>query len=458
MNLFKKIIEYGLYILVFILPWQTRWIIRAGELNGGYWEYGTYSIYATDILLMVVFVIFIFVKLLESSLNNSNSEIAPREPHVASFLRMTVPLYWWLIAGLELFILVSIFFAPNKSLALFNYIRWLLGIGLFWLIIKANYNKFKLTICLISGVFLQAVLGIWQFLAQSSFASKWLGMALHNSADLGTSVVETLSGERWLRAYGGLDHPNILGGLLVVGILMTIYLILNNQQLNFELKIKKFKLLFFSSYFLLLAFIAALFFTFSRGAWIGAGAGILIIFILAVIKNDWLAQKKLLKIILLSGIFIFIASSIFSDLVSARTSSALRLENKSNSERIESYRTSLKIIKNHWLFGTGIGNYTLAVHNEIDKTQPSYFYQPAHNIYLLILSEIGILGFIFFISLLLYVLIFNFEIRILLEYSNIALIVSLFVMMSIDHWFWSLHFGVLLFWLVLGLAVTRSKN
>jgi len=44
----NKTIEYGLYLLVFLLPIQTRWIIKLGES-----EYGTVSLYGTDVLLIL---------------------------------------------------------------------------------------------------------------------------------------------------------------------------------------------------------------------------------------------------------------------------------------------------------------------------------------------------------------------------------------------------------------------
>ena len=56
---FKRIIEYGLYLLVFLLPIQTRWIIKPGELNGGYLEYGTVSLYITDIVLIALLLLFV---------------------------------------------------------------------------------------------------------------------------------------------------------------------------------------------------------------------------------------------------------------------------------------------------------------------------------------------------------------------------------------------------------------
>ncbi|MFH0924009.1 MAG: hypothetical protein V1825_04730 [Candidatus Falkowbacteria bacterium] len=49
----NKTIEYGLYLLVFLLPIQTRWIIKLGES-----EYGTVSLYGTDILLIMLIALF----------------------------------------------------------------------------------------------------------------------------------------------------------------------------------------------------------------------------------------------------------------------------------------------------------------------------------------------------------------------------------------------------------------
>ena len=36
--------------------------------------------------------------------------------------------------------------------------------------------------------------------------------------------------------------------------------------------------------------------------------------------------------------------------------------------------------------------------------------------------------------------------------NQAMILVALIVVMSLDHWLWSLHFGMLFFWLALGLA------
>ena len=245
---------------------------------------------------------------------------------------------WLWIVLLDLFIFISIFVADNKLLALYKYGWFLLGVGFFWLTISANYSRIKLIYAFLAGVFLQAVLGIWQFLFQSSFACKYLGLASHNPADLGVSVVETLSGQRWLRAYGGLDHPNMLGGLLTVGIILIIYIIIYNFSRNTQHTTRnKININIASLYVICYALCAGLFFTFSRASWTGLIVGILTMLVISIIKKQKEVQIRLFKLIAVSSIFIFILFSIYSDLVITRLSSDTRLEQKSNIERIESF-------------------------------------------------------------------------------------------------------------------------
>ena len=192
----KKLIRYGLYLLVFLLPWQTRWIIKPGMLNGGYWEYGTYSLYLTDVLLITLLLAFLFYCFKTKKFVISNWKFGNgNETTQITNYKLQITHLWYLIAGLDLFVFISICFAPDKFLACVRIRGFFLGVGLFWLITSAPYDRLKLIYSFIAGACLSAGLGIWQFLAQSSFANKWLGLASHNPADLGTSVIETLTAD-----------------------------------------------------------------------------------------------------------------------------------------------------------------------------------------------------------------------------------------------------------------------
>ncbi|MGH2468068.1 MAG: O-antigen ligase family protein, partial [Candidatus Limnocylindrales bacterium] len=69
-------------------------------------------------------------------------------------------------------------------------------------------------------VAVQALVGLGQVLAQGSLGLGALG-ELRLSPSLPVSVVTAADGIRTLRAYGLTDHPNILGGLLVLGLLLV---------------------------------------------------------------------------------------------------------------------------------------------------------------------------------------------------------------------------------------------
>ena len=448
----NKIIEYGLYLLVFILPVQTRWIIKAGEINGGYSEYNTISLFGSDILLSALLFLFVIYKFQ----TGNKSEINPK---------FQIQNYWRFIAALELFIFISIFFAPDKLLAVYKYGVFLLGVGFFWLIAGANYNKVKLIFSLLAGILSQAILGIWQFLTQSSFSSKWLGLAAHKAGELGVSVIEVIGsdgvGERWLRAYGGLDHPNVLGGLLAVGILLIVASSLRtnkdkNQTQNSKLKTQnrnlKLKVLFFVTCYLLL--VACLFFTFSRGAWLGLATGFIIIFALLAWKKDFIRLKKFLELALIGGVMTFLLFNVYGDLARTRIYGGTRLENKSYVERISSMEEAKEIIKNKWLFGAGMGNYTLELRNNEKKYRPSFYFQPVHNVFLLVWAEIGLFGLLAFLGLL--AALARQAVKAGKAFCGLPVLSAFIIMMFVDHWLWSLRFGMLFFWLIMGLLVRNE--
>lgn len=420
-----KIIEYGIYTFVFLLAWQTRWFIRLGELKGVYSEYLTISLYCVDVILIFLLILAIIGFFLKKG-------IAWRRPQINN--------YWWIIAFLELIIFISIFFSSDKLLSFYKYGLFLLGMSLFWLLAYANYKTSKLFFYFLFGIAIQAILGIWQFLTQSSFACKWLGLAWHDPSISGTSVIEVANfGERWLRAYGGFDHPNIFGGVMAVSLIIAIFYFLKIRSEKYAEKV------FY--YFIILLFFTALFFSFSRAAWLSAFFGMLITMILILLKKDLLKLREFLKIILASSILIFILFIQYNNLIMTRLSGTARLEVKSNIERIELMHSSKNLIQNKWLFGHGVGNYVLAL-SKNDNSAQNLFYQPDHNVFLLIWAEIGIFGLLGYLWLLGYLIRINKKSIIALPVLLIFVIIMIF-----DHWLWSLHFGILFFWMIIGIIV-----
>jgi len=215
----------------------------------------------------------------------------------------------------------------------------------------------------------------------------------------------------------------------------------------------------------ILVLLTGLFFTFSRAAWLGIIIGTGVMLAIAVIRKDLLTQKKILEIILFGGVLTFILFNLYGDLSAARLSENTRLEIKSNTERVESYASANAVIRKNWFLGVGIGNYTeeLSIkEQESGIKNPAWEYQPAHNVFLLVWSEIGIFGLLFFIGILFW------PIKRALNSGKydaskdnlyqIGLLAAISTMFMFDHWWWSLHFGVLLFWLVMGIIVREDEK
>lgn len=423
----RKTNEYLIYLFVFLLPWQIKFILQPGITN-----YSEISLYASHALLLIILVLFLWQR--------------ARERECEDECR---PILYSLLA-LALFSFVSVFFAPDKFLALYRYFIILSGISLFFIVRAGvrprNYqdpllDKIYLFYSFLASVFLQASLGIYQFLSQSAFACKYLGLAAHDPAALGTAVVETASG-RWLRAYGGLDHPNILGGVLAISLIFTAYLLAKKKMLNSRQQVWS-SISLFVFYFIALY---ALFFTFSRSAWLALIFGYLVLLIVFIINKDKWILGRFLALIVFSIFLIGMVSLPFHDLVSTRINADTRLEQKSINERLAYFSEAKDLLQNHILTGVGVGNYTQALSLKDGNKKAVWDYQPVHNSFLLILVENGLLALLSFLVFLFF-LIKNSQ----KEMYVFPILGAIFILMMFDHWLVSLPFGILFFSFLLGL-------
>lgn len=435
----NKIIKYGTYLLIFILPLQTRFFIYKNQIEGTYFEYGTISLYLSDVLLILILVLLLIEKIKSKSFDfsGSNKKFFANEK------------FWLLLGLLELAIFISCFIAVDKIVAFYFYLRFLAGVGLLYLIINTNSGKpdkemptskngsSVLVYIFLASAFVQSLLAVFQVASQKILESKWLGMASHFPETLGASVVELENGVRWLRAYGSLDHPNLLGGLMLFAFLLAAAEAMKVRKNN-----SKLFFLFVSITF----FTIALFLSFSRGAWLALICGIAVLLFINVIKRKLFEQKRILEIILISSSVFFILFSTFNDLVMTRMTNTARLEQKSSTERISGLRQALLVIEDNRFFGVGAGNYTQELQNRI-KDKEVYFYQPVHNIFLLVAAEIGIFGLSAFVITIYYLFIIA-----------PALVVPLIVLFLFDHWLWSLHFGLFLLFFLTGIILLKKEE
>jgi len=431
MRVLKKITEYLFYLFIFLLPWQTKLILRPAPTN-----FTEVSVYATQFLLLLILLLFFIYRLGDKRGG------------------LGIPTAWYFLAGWEIFIFISIWIAPDTFLAAYHYVAFLLGIGLFFLLYTGAkdcayetsfFSKGKIIYSFLAGVFLQALLGIAQFLNQSSFVCKYLGLSAHDPSALGTSVVEASSG-RWLRAYGGLDHPNILGGLLAIGLLLAAYLLAKNKRIRRIGEMAE-SILLFLFYFISLF---ALFFTFSRAAWLGLTIGLIILLVYFIKQKDKWVTGRFIALLFFSLVLLSIVIFPYQDLVTARLSDSQPLEQKSIIERETYVGQAWGLIKQAPLLGVGAGNYTsaLALKDGVKKTDAAtvWNYQPVHNVFLLIWAETGLISLLFFLGF-----VFWLIKKDRCEGFAPAIIGLLLILLLFDHWLFSLPFGILVLFLVFGL-------
>lgn len=416
------------YLFVFSIPWQTRWIIRDPLLNGGVWEYGRVSLYGWDILLVLLLAVnWRGVVTQAVALRRQAAEqLISRDGKAFLFSSLFVA-----------YTLITALWAGGVAVAFVWAMRFLLAVLGVWLLVRAVQPRVDYTMAALAAAgTTQALWGVWQLVTQKTFSSKWLGVALHSLNEGGTSVVLTSAG-RWLRAYGGQAHPNILGGLLAITLLATAWLIVSDWQRGRALHL-----------WLRLAFLAqmaGLFASFSRGAWLALSVTLAVWW--------WQAPEARFKsrpvLVAAVGVFTIMAFVWWSPFV-GRLSGGSRLEQQSVAERVGGLKDSRQLLDKGWWRGLGVGSYT----GSLVEKHPglmAWQYQPVHNIGLLPLLELGIVGFILLL-ITLWQRVAAFSIR------THMLLVPVLITGIFDHYSWTMPSMLLLTWLIIALPLSAGRR
>ncbi len=460
----KRFVIYPFLVFLFFVPLQTVYLLREPIIGGEKWQYGTIGIFATDILLMLVFggycLEYFLRKRLEQSIKGQRrwmarstgtqkqlflmpfaSEKTAKKKFVFAFQysldHFLLKSSTWFF-GFILWAGLSILWAPDRVLAGYFFVKLLLAAGVFSLIRSFGKRETGLIITvLFIGAVLESVLSIGQFLSQSTFVSSWLGMSGHEAWQAGTSVLKNESC-RWLRAYGTFSHPNMLGGYLGVVLILGLGYLVQSA-----LSIKKRLLFEGGSVVVLLGLIL----TFSRTAWLGIVFGIVLVGFCAWRENEFRIRRRFLEAGFVLGLTGLVFGFILQEQVFPRFDTATIGREGSVSARVISFQDTWTLIRQHPFIGTGTGNSTAQLMKE-NPNRPIWGIQPAHNVPLLIWSELGLIGLLLSVG---FIVSLSFSKSTLFGPQFAGLIV-LFPSLLSDHWLWTSHFGLLLFAFLLGYA------
>ena len=448
----QKIYHTLILLFLFLLPWQTRYIWQGGMLNEGHWEYGTFSIYATEILLWVILVLFFVQNFLKKEVW---ANLFSRRKNTVRLLFLlgciaigiSVRLsenfwvsYQYLFRLLEALAL-SMVLVRSQSIVILSKAKNPLNQNERDSSVASLPQNDRLLMALWLGGVVQGILAIYQFLNQSVFGSKWLGMAAQEAMQGGASVVE-FGIERWLRAYGSFGSPNSLGVYLAVLFVLGFILYTAVQSARSRILITAGQLIILSGLLL----------SFSRGAWLSALLGIAALYLVCFFKAKSFLPILSKQIAFTIGVIVFWII-IFYPVFAARFNTHNRLEAQSISERQSQYAEAVSFVRSNPLFGVGPGVYTYALYKKYPDLS-FWQYQPVHNIYVLGIVEMGMLGVVS--VFLLIVLFMRNIIKNNLIYTPV--LVTVLCAGLFDHWLFSLYTGLVFWWVIFGLGVRPTDT
>lgn len=442
---------YG-FLLTFTL--SIRKVFFFYPIMGGFNEYTGIYLYLSDILLILAILVWIF-----TILRNKKSSLSS---YIQFFSRREAVI---LVLVLLTWALMSISWAGNTNLALFKALK-LAEFSLLFLYIAYNalYKPIiRNTVGFIIALgFIQAIIGIIQAVLQHSVGLFWLKESLLSVNIDGVAEV-VLFGHKFIRSYGLFPHPNIFGGFLLVSIILTYF-----YSKLFHVKQSGFFKVTIILRLVLIIQIIALFCTFSKSAIIGLlVTAVYIYFKFTRSDNLQLFHVKHFYKYLATFIIIF---ALFITILGFNIDSSLL---KSFNERLLFLNVSRETIVGNPMVGLGMGQFV----PEMQKYSPVFLanwqYQPVHNVFLLIWSELGIIGLVLFILFLWKVFhacpsedcsTWNNQGR-MEQFSDSwgetiafkAILLGFIIIMLFDHYLWDIQQGQVMLWLMLGLVV-GTKN
>ncbi|NJN45070.1 MAG: O-antigen ligase family protein [Anaerolineae bacterium] len=359
----------------------------------------------------------------------------------------------WLM-GLAILASLSIFWSIDWRVSLYRSVHLWIGLGVFFAMRDfPNAGRWFASGC-IAALILQSGIGIWEFINQTTILTlplslDWPGVLF--PVTKGASVVETADGVRWLRAYGTLPHPNLLGGFIFTMLSAPVLILLT----------RKTHLVATLSVIIMAVILLAI--TFSRSAWLGVG---ILFGILVLNRKSFMKIRFRMLFFVIIGIFILISLSL-SPLVFPRLGvSETDTEQVSIFTRHWLVERTWELIQERPVFGTGIGTYPIALSKHVE---PHFGIEPVHNVLLLAVEELGIFGVvcIFFIGITITTKIL-FDLHLFPSFRknepngvlitpkpNVVVfsgtLIGILVICGFDHYFWTLAPGRLMFFTVLGI-------
>ena len=401
------------YLLVFLIPLNLakHFVLPQSYVGGILIDYLIPTVYVTDILIFLNILLWVFGGEFRKWRKNLN------------LVRI---LSLFLIAGLFSVITSSSFFPSMYFFArLILYSLFCVYVACTFELEKDFDNIIKIFAL---NIFLLGILAFFQWMNQGSVFNNYLFFG-EQPYSLSTPLIsiKNLFGNAVVPAYGTFRHPNAFGGYLSIILLFAFLNFRKNSIYRISLPVG----------------LVGLFCTLSRGAWASFLFGTMFIFLIKRFGKKGVIISLVLTFLLASSTFFTSTFSKYIESNSLRTRSRLQA-------------TSFNMIKNNFLYGVGLNNFTAKMGEYEDKFILPRFIQPDHNIFILALAEGGVFFFLLFCGILFYA---GFN---LLKKSYgppaylFVSLLQLVILGSFDHYLFTGVQTQILFWLIVGLSLSAA--
>jgi O-antigen ligase len=467
----------SLFFLTFTFNIRKIFLTPFSYINSSFNEYGSFSFSWADLLMLSTIIFYAIKSILcqcqlestsKKGINFYNILKENNKRLLSIFVRpWNIPYETLFLTLFLIWSLVSVVWSTDKPISIYRSLTLFEILAFFYIIylaIKAKpvFFHYCLYFIIFNGT-LQSILGIIQFFLGHSTGLSIIGESFVSHETPGVAKI-IINGAKHIRAYGTFAHPNILAGFLLIPIFIIFGKLFN--KLRFSKNSKKIptasadpqtsknKLVFShettlfndSKYllsFLLVINLVGLGLTFSRSAILGLFLG------LAIFMFHVKYIKSIKWFIILITLIAFILS--FSSINFVNKHSSL-LSSQSLEERVLYNNVSHETINYRPVQGVGIGQFVINEYMLLPNLD-GWRYQPEHNSYLLIFSELGAVGFILFSLILVSLISCIGGKAILTHLPYYCLIISFYFILFFDHYFWDIKTGIIIF----ALGITLPK-
>ncbi len=298
------------------------------------------------------------------------------------------------LAILLLWSTISLYWTPDIALALKFLLVLTMGAAVYVIVSEAVHSEKEVRAIVWAVVGIMGAVGLYAVISYIWGLSGVSGDLVKSGSEL------------YNRVEGIFTHPNFLGTFFALIIPPGVALA-TSEAVGWR------KVL---AYSLVAAAIAGLALTYSRGGWVGTGVGIVSLLLLPQRRFSLLVSLPLIGLLSLP----FIASSAVSGAILERLASFGKsgLTDSGVSPRLQIWSAAPNLVEEHALLGIGPGNFGVAYgdFHRITPVPDSYYTLPdwyvyaanppvqffphAHNLFLNLAIELGVVGLAAFILLL----------------------------------------------------------